>query len=179
MIPGVGTVLGGAALVSSFFPGGGGNGGGGAMPPMPQGMTGIGSPVPFDPMMGKRSIFRDDPNIIEGLKPWAIPTRGLRQFFRAPKGFVIRRDSAGDAFGIPKFMAKKFLGYKEADKPPISVRDWNHLKGADRVIKKFREIEKRAMRIGNFGHRNKSPFEAAAQAAGKKAMAKALGKVAA
>jgi len=176
-VPGVGTALVAADIGYSLFKSGSVASGGG-MPPLPN-MSGVGGMIPFDPNMGKRSIFRDDPNVMEALKGFAIPARDLKEYFRAPRGFVVMRDKNNDPFGIPKIIAKKWLGYREADKPPISVRDWNSLKRADSVIKKFRKIEQRAMRIGNFGRRGKSPFEAAAAAAGKKAMFKAVGRMAA
>lgn len=125
-------------------------------PPLPAGM---GVPAGADhlpgtpgahPSMGKRSIFRDDPNVVEALKPWAIPARDLRPYYRAPKGFVVMYDSAGDPFGIPKQLAKTYLGWKPSKKPPISVRDWSALKRADRTIGKLRKIESTAKKVANF-----------------------------
>jgi hypothetical protein len=107
-------------------------------------------PIPYDPNMGKRSIFRDDPNVADRLKGYAIDDRFLRTYHRAPKGFVVLHDSQGAAFALPKKIAMSEGMWHPAKKPPISVGDWHKLMGANRVVKKFREMEKKAMRIANF-----------------------------
>ncbi len=109
-----------------------------ALPPMP-GVMGGGVP---DPNAGKRSIFRDDPNVAADLKQYAIDERFLKQFFRAPKGYVILRDNAGDVYALPKLIAMQRGWWKPAKKPPISVRDWSAMKRAQVVMRKLREIEK-------------------------------------
>lgn len=163
MIPGLGQVASGIGLATSAYGAYkgiqgivGGGGGGPALPALPGMPSGGGGSVPgpmgvfSNPSMGKRSIFRNDPNIIAGLKPWAISKGNLKVCYRAPKGFVIRYDEKGDAFGIPKNLAKQYLGWKAAPKPPISVRDWHSLKRAGNVIEKFKDIEKEAKKIANF-----------------------------
>lgn len=106
--------------------------------------------LPAAPGMGERSIFRDDPNVVEALKPFAIAQRNLKQFFRAPRGFVVMRDSAGDAYGIPKHLAKQWLGWKPAKKPLLSVRDTSALRRAGTAIKKLQNAEKMAKKIANW-----------------------------
>lgn len=152
-VPLLGTALTVAGVGASLYSamGSGGRAPTPGLPALPGG-GGMGNQgmIPTAPGMGNRSIFRNDPNVIEQLKPWAIPLRDLRMYYRAPKGFVVRRDSKGDAYGIPKHMAKQFLGWKAAPKPPISIRDWHSLKRAGHVIDKFKVIEKEAQKIANF-----------------------------
>jgi len=144
-VPGVGTALSLAGAATGAYQLLGGGGGGGGLPAIPSGFAGGNLPAlpggGAPPIVGSRSILRDDPNVVEALKPWAIATRNLKQYYRAPlKGYVIRRDSAGDPYAIPKFLATKYLGYKSAKKPPISVGDWEAVKRADRTIKSVRKI---------------------------------------
>lgn len=142
----VGKVLTGGAIALSAYDLLKGNSGGGpnldlaggqkyGLPPIP----GTGG-FPGKAQAGDRSIFRDDPNIVAALQPWAIPARGLRASYRAPKGFVVRYDSAGDPYGIPKSLARAYLGWRPSKKPPISVGEWQAVKKADRTIKKMRKI---------------------------------------
>jgi hypothetical protein len=103
-----------------------------------------------NPIVGSRSIFRNDPNVVEALKPFAISMHNLRTSYRSPqKGFVIRRDQNGDPFAIPKTMAIKYLGYKNHKKPPISVGDWEAVKRADRTVKKVRKVMTTMTRVDN------------------------------
>jgi len=143
-VPGVGTALSLAGAATGAYQLLGGGGGGGGLPALPQGFTGGVPALPgggAPPIVGDRSVFRDDPNIVAALQPFAISMRNLKQYYRAPiKGYVIRRDSAGDPYAIPKHLAKKFLGYKSAKKPPISVGEWEAVKRADRTIKKMKKI---------------------------------------
>jgi hypothetical protein len=150
-VPFVGSALSIAGMASDVMGGfGGGGGNSGAMPPMPmasmQGSYGGGMPAlpgsaGSNSIVGNRSIFRNDPNVVEALKPWAISAYNLRQYYRAPmKGYVIRRDQNGDPFAIPKHLAVKYLGYKNHKKPPISVGDWEAVKRADRTVKKVRKV---------------------------------------
>jgi len=159
-IPGIGTALTAVGVGATLYGAmkGGSGGGGAGMPPLPAigGSGGGGIPL-ANTQMGNRSIFRNDPNVIDQLKPWAISMRDLRQYFRAPKGFVIRKDSKGDPYGIPKSMAKQYLGWKAAPKPPISIRDWHSLKRAGHVIDKFKAIEKEAQKIANFHAPRRAP----------------------
>lgn len=118
-----------------------------ALPGMPGGM-----PPGFPGMAsaGQRSIFKDDPNVVDALKPYAIPMRGLRTYYRAPRGFVVMRDSVGDAYGIPKTIAKQYLGWKPAKKPLLSIRDTNAIKHAGTAIQKLQNAEKMAKKIANW-----------------------------
>lgn len=140
-VPGVGTALtvaGAAASLSSMV----GRGGGGGLPALPSGAMG-GLPVPgmgAPATMGDRSIFRNDPNVIEAVKPWAISKANLKTYYRAPKGFVIVYDQAGDPYALPRKMAQWLKLWKPAAKPPISVGDFQALKRADRTAKKVKKI---------------------------------------
>jgi hypothetical protein len=84
------------------------------------------------------------------MKPSAISMHNLRQFYRAPKGYVIRRDEKGDPYGIPKSLAKQYLGWKPAKKPLLSIRDTNAIRQAGRAIKKLQGAEKMAKKIANW-----------------------------
>lgn len=146
-IPVVGTglsVLGAASSVYSML------GSGGASPgQLPTGMPGMPA-LPSAPGMGDRSVFRNDPNLPEMLKPYAISKANLRQYYRAPKGFVIRHDEKGDAYGIPKKLARAYLGWKPAKKPLLSIRDTNAIRHAGAAIKKLQKAEKMAKHIANW-----------------------------
>lgn len=140
-IPVVGNVLslaGGAAAIGSLI-------GGSKSPGLPQlpaaggmpALPGAGAP----PIVGSRGIFQNDPNIVAALQPFAISKTNLRVGYRSPiKGYVIRYDSAGDPYAIPKSLARAYLGWKPSKKPPISVGDWEAVKRADRTVKKVRKI---------------------------------------
>lgn len=152
-IPVVGNIISAAGLGAAAYGGisalgGGGGGSMPALPAMPMGVQAAG--LPAAPGMGDRSIFRDDPNVVEALKPFAIATRNLKQYYRAPKGFVVMKDAAGDAYGIPREIAKKYLGWKPAKKPLLSIRDTNAIKRAGTAIKKLQNAEKMAKRIANW-----------------------------
>lgn len=106
----------------------------GGLPPLP-GSAGS------SPIVGKRGVFRNDANVPDQLKGFVISKPDLRQYYRSPlKGYVIRHDSAGDAYAIPKKLAIAYLGYKPKKKPPISIGEWHALKKAHRTIKKVRKI---------------------------------------
>jgi len=141
-IPVVGTVAAVGSAGYDIYKAATAGGGLPALPGMPAGMpalpgTGVMGPAT---KMGERGLFQNDPNIVAALQPWAISKTNLRQSFRAPKGFVIRYDSNGDAFGIPKPLAKAYLGWKPSKKPPISVGDWEAVKRADRTVKKVKKV---------------------------------------
>jgi len=153
LIPGVGTALSvvGAASTAVGIARSLTSGGGGSLPPLPALPTASQSAaLPMAPGMGNRSIFRNDPNVVDALKPYAIPMRDLRQYYRAPKGFVVMRDAAGDSYGIPKNIAKAYLGWKPAKKPLLSIRDTNAIKHAGSAIKKLQNAEKMAKKIANW-----------------------------
>lgn len=150
-VPGIGTaatLIGGVATASSLL------GGGTRSPGLPQLPGGAGLPAlpggGAPAIVGDRGIFQNDPNIVAALQPFAISKTNLRQSYRSPiKGYVIRYDSAGDPFAIPKQMARAYLGWKPSKKPPISVGDWEAVKRADRTIKKVRKITATMTRVDN------------------------------
>lgn len=128
----------------------GGGGGAAGLPALPAsgGLPTLPGTAMADPRVGMRSIFRDDPNIVEALQPFAIPARELRTYHRAPiKGFVVRYDSAGDPYAIPKTLARKYLGWKPSKKPPISVGEWEAIKRADRASKKIKKAMTTVARV--------------------------------
>lgn len=144
-VPGVGTALTlasvGFGAYNAFSGGGAASGNTGvagglpALPSMPA-LPGAGAPS----MVGDRSIFRNDPNVVEAIKPFAIAARNLRTAYRSPlKGYVVVRDSAGDPMAVPKWIAKAYFGWKPSRKPPISVGEWNAIKTADRAARKVKK----------------------------------------
>jgi len=158
-IPMVGTalsVIGGASAVADMFSGGG-QSPGLPMPGMPGIPGSMGGGFPGQAGPGDRSIFRNDPNVIAALKPYAIPMRGLRGYYRAPRGYVVVKDEVGDPMGIPKFLAKQFKLWKPAKKPLLSIRDTSAIRRAGSAIKKLQNAEKMAKKIANW----KSPRRAA------------------
>lgn len=155
-IPGVGTALSVAGLATSAISIGSsmlGSGGAspGQMPALPAmpGFPGAGVAGP-NVLAGQRGIFSNDPNVPDWMKPAAISKGNLKQFFRAPKGYVIRYDAVGDPYGIPKSLAKQYLGWKPAKKPLLSIRDTNAIRQAGRAIKKLQNAEKMAKKIANW-----------------------------
>lgn len=143
-VPGVGTALSLAGAASGAYQLLGGGGGGGGMPAMPQSFgsfPALPGSASAPAVVGSRGIFQNDPNIAKALEPWAISKTNLRTGYRSPvKGYVIVRDVNGDPYALPKFLAKKYAGYKESKKPPISVGDWEAVKRADRTIKSVRKM---------------------------------------
>jgi len=143
-LPGVGTalsVVGGISAASDLFSGGTRSPG---LPALPGGgVAGQAGP-------GERSIFRNDPNVVAALKPYAIPMRGLRSYFRAPRGYVVVKDDVGDPMGIPKFLARQFKLWKPAKKPLLSIRDTSAIRRAGSAIKKLQNAEKMAKKIANW-----------------------------
>jgi len=154
------TVLSGASALGLLGGGGGSNlpmlpasGGLGGVP-MGGGFAGGFPALPGSaaapPIVGSRSVFRDDPNIAEALKAWAISARFLKTAFRSPiKGYVIVRDVNSDPFALPKKLAVAYAGYKTAKKPPISVGEHQALLRADRTVKKVRKIMAMVTRVDN------------------------------
>lgn len=142
-VPVVGTAVSLGSLGYDLYKAGtGGGGGGGGLPALPSGnMPMLPGMANAPATMGNRTLFGNDPNIVEALRPFAISKGNLRVSYRSPsKGFVIRYDSNGDPFAIPKNIARQYLGWKPSKKPPISVSEWEGLKKADRTVKKVRRV---------------------------------------
>jgi hypothetical protein len=137
------TAYGAYSAVRGAFSGGGSRGGLPALPgevqPGPGYVTGG---APLSPFAGKRSIFRDDPNVAKDLQQYAIDNRFLKQFYRAPRGYVILRDNAGDVYALPKEIARQRGWWKPAKKPPISVRQWSAMQSVKSTMKKMNDINK-------------------------------------
>lgn len=141
MVPGLGTALTVASVGMNVMGGIRGSGSGG-MPPMPG--------MPSMPGMGERKIFRNDANVPDALKPYVISRGDLKSYHRAPAGFVIRHDQNGDAFAVPKKIARDYFGWKPAKKPLLSIRDTNAIRRAGTVINKLKKFEKTVQKIANF-----------------------------
>jgi len=126
----------------------------GGLPALPGGDGMMVPGAPGAPVaMGRRSIFRDDPNVAAFLKQFAIPARALKEYYRAPKGFIVLRDAVGDPYGIPKVLAKQYLGWKPAKKPPISVRQWSAMKHIRTTMRSLKKVDATARQLAAFGMR--------------------------
>lgn len=146
-VPGLGTVMAGASLATSAYNMLGGGNKSPGLPALPQGFAAGSAGLPAlpgtassSPVVGDRSWWRNDPNIAEALKAWAISAHNLRTAYRSPvKGYVVVRDVKGDPYALPKKMAVQYAGYRPGKKPPISVGEWNAIKTADRASKKIKK----------------------------------------
>lgn len=143
-IPGVA----GAVSVYSAVSGLGG-GGGSSLPPSPFGGSMPKGGFGVAPMAGNRGIFRNDANVPDNIKPYVISKGDLRQYYRAPKGYVIMKDAKGDPMGVPKYIAKMY-GWKPAKKPLLSIRDTNAIRHSGAVINKLKKFNKTVEKIANF-----------------------------
>lgn len=147
-LPVVGTIAGGVSIAQSVFGGGSSSGGLPGLPGVPGGFAGL-------PGAGDRSIFRNDPNVSDALKGSVISMAGLKTYYRAPPGYVIRHDEKGDPMGVPKVLARKMpdavrgdAGWRPAKKPPISVRNWEALKHAHSTMLSLKRVNKMAHQLG-------------------------------
>lgn len=68
---------------------------------------------------GRLQLPWQDPAIAEHLKKWAIDDAYLKQYVRAPKGYVVVRDQQGRPFGVLQKVAQFYGLWKPAKKPPI------------------------------------------------------------
>lgn len=151
-IPVVGTVASVGGLAGDLLGGGKKSG----MPMLPAGMPGLPGVNAVAPVgMGERSIFRDDPNVVEALKQYAIAERFLKPYYRAPRGAVIVYDQVGKPYGLPKKVARWAGLWKPAKKPPISVGEWESIKKADRTVKKMKKVFARTARVEKNVHKGR------------------------
>lgn len=116
--------------------------GGPAQPALPQYQTG---PLPYSPTAtgGKMTdVYARGQALPDVLDPSA-----LRQYFRAPKGYVVVRDPAsGSIMAVRKDVARRAGLWKPSAKPPISATDWKHYRSACKVEKVIRKIASREIR---------------------------------
>lgn len=155
-VPGLGTALSVASIgLTGYQAMQGAMGGGGGLPPGPFGPAGSmngpgGGFAGFSGgIVGKRTVFGNDPNVPDNLKSQVISKGNLRTYYRAPKGFVVMKDSAGDPMGVPKYIAKMY-GWKPAKKPLLSIRDTSAIRHAGAVISKLKKFNKTVEKIANF-----------------------------
>ena len=95
---------------------------------------------------GKFQFPWHDPSVPQFLQQFALDDAYLKVSYRAPRGYVVVRDPQGRPYCVLKAAAKAFGLWRPADKPPISVGDWNAFKSAARVEKKLRKIAGPALR---------------------------------
>jgi len=69
---------------------------------------------------------------------------------KAPRGYVMVTMPNGTRLPMERHAAIHAKLFRPAKKPPISVRDWESLKRADRVIKKLRIVGKKADHIAGY-----------------------------
>jgi hypothetical protein len=125
----------------------GGGGSSSSLPALPNLQGGPVMPGGMLPQMGERGWFRNDPNIPDFLKPFAISKGNLKAYYRGPKGTVIVYDSVGDPYALDRKLAIRFKLWKPGHKPPISVGDWQAVKRADRTVKKMKKIFRMTTRV--------------------------------
>jgi len=101
------------------------------------------------PGPGDTSIFRNDPNVDASIKNQVISMAGLRTYYRAPRGYVIRHDQKGDPMGVPKHLARKMpdavrkdSGWKPAHKPLLTGGQMNSIRKAENAIKHLQKVGK-------------------------------------
>jgi len=113
------------------------------------GQTG-GGLVPRGPGGGMQAPWHD-PSTPAGLKPYALDDSYLKTYYRAPHGYVVVRDAKGRPYPLLKTIARQSGLWKPAKKPPISVRDYQALKRADKTVRRIKKVNVMAKRIANFG----------------------------
>jgi len=146
----------GYKAVSSVM-GGGGGGGSPSMPAMPmmpamanedmgnqhagpsgQGAWGL---IPWWKGPGGRLQFPwNDPSAPQPLKQFALDDSYLKITYRAPKGYVVIRDSDGQPLPVLKMAAQKMGYWHPHKKPPISVGEWQAVKKAHSAVKKMHKV---------------------------------------
>lgn len=157
-LPGVGTAISAVGLASTAYGAykaiSGSSGSTAGLPALPGGAGAL-MASPIAP--GSRSLFRNDPNLPAMLQGYAIPKAALKTYYRAPKGFVVLKDQAGDPYGMPKAIARQMHLWRPAKKPLLSVRDTSALRHAGRAIKKLQNAEKMARHIANWHSPRRAP----------------------
>lgn len=100
-----------------------------------------GLPIPwFKGPGGKLQLPGSDPRIPQFLKQFALDDAYLKIYYRAPRGYVVLRDSEGRPYAVSKIVAQRLGLWKPAARPPISATDWKH-------FKRNKQIERRLMKI--------------------------------
>ena len=148
-------MLGTAATAYGAYQGVSGLLGGGSSTAAAPLMSPAGAGVPMIAGMGKRSIFRDDPNVHAQLKQYAIAERFLKTYYRAPKGAVMLKDEVGKPYALPKNVAKMYGMWKPAKKPPISVTAWTAFQHSKHVMKQLASIHKEGQKFAQFASMGK------------------------
>lgn len=109
----------------------------------------------------------------------AIPFGQLRTIRRAPKGYVVihaPHESGGETFvGLDKRLARAWGLWKPARKPPISAGDWHAVGKANRVVRKFRNVERSIKKVANFHSRRPAPKTVAVVTRGKTVVGRKVG----
>jgi len=89
---------------------------------------------------GKAQMPWNDPRIPDYLKQFALDDAYLKPYYRAPKGYVVLKDSQGRPFAVNKAMARAMGLWKPSAKPPISATDYKHFKRNKTIEKKLKKI---------------------------------------
>jgi hypothetical protein len=84
--------------------------------------------------------------------PQTIDESMLRPYYRAPRGYVVVRDTqSGKYIGVRKADARQLGLWRPKPKPPISVRDWHAYKSAVRTEKKIKKVFSHSFRGSHHG----------------------------
>jgi D-hexose-6-phosphate mutarotase len=82
-------------------------------------------------------------SMLQNALPQTVDASQLRQYYRAPRGYVIVHDQAtGQTIGVRKQDARQLGLWQPKPKPPISVKDWHAYKSAMRTEKKIKKVFK-------------------------------------
>jgi hypothetical protein len=172
-IAGVVGAVGAAKVAKTMVSGGGGGGPTPSMPMLPamasedmgnqhagpsgQGLWGM---IPWWKGPGGRLQFPwNDPSAPNPLKQFALDDSYLKLSYRAPKGYVVIRDSDGNPLPVLKMAAQKMGYWHPHKKPPISVGEWHAIKKADSAVRKMRKILHTTTSVAKHVHRGKVRFQ--------------------
>lgn len=88
----------------------------------------------------------NDPRIPQFLQQFALDDAYLKNYVRAPRGYVVIRDANGRPYAVLRQIARQFGLWHAAPKPPISASDWRHYKRNQALEKKLLKIARPALR---------------------------------
>jgi hypothetical protein len=80
-------------------------------------------------------------SVQQSMLPQTVDESQLKAYYRAPKGYVVVKDTvSGKVIGVRKADARALGLWKPKPKPPISVKDWHAYKAAIKTEKKIKKV---------------------------------------